>query len=444
MYFKGISFTAIIGLYLATVLASPVAQRQNTKYGELDYNNLFDGSLGTLPALWIVTQGALAGLNSTNSNHAVRRQNEETDTGRTDLEEGAVMGAFIGSLMTLPVKLKDDGLKKGLCDALTGGANAMASTVVSQESGKQIYRENTTSDDFEQGAVPGGFIGGPFGAIVGTTLSKTICDKWKKDEPGLPSNPGHEGVLDLLKSSLRILGDATCLLMSDMFERLGVNQARGMHFSQQVRNLLERVGIHGPANSVGHMTREMIRQTNALSNLYTADAAALAIAEKALAALATMSIAGSAALGIKPPPPSNIPMDPSLRSLQSITSHLSATMELAESLSATSAGALTLRSAVKSLHEQVTRQVADSRAVKNPVKENPEDESPKDEPPNKDSEDKNPTKEPTDEEPKDGEEIPPIIPPPPPPPEEEEKEENCYYIEFCIMLWICHDKLVCE
>jgi hypothetical protein len=54
------------------------------------------------------------------------------------------------------------------------GATTTASTVVDEKSGKEIYGENSTSDGFEQGAVPEGFIGGGFGAVNGTTLSKKL------------------------------------------------------------------------------------------------------------------------------------------------------------------------------------------------------------------------------------------------------------------------------
>ena len=47
----------------------------------------------------------------------------------------------------------------------------MAAAVVGQEAGKQIYRStNSTAPEFEEGLIPGTFIGSVVGTALGTQL----------------------------------------------------------------------------------------------------------------------------------------------------------------------------------------------------------------------------------------------------------------------------------
>ncbi|KAF9690550.1 hypothetical protein EKO04_011509 [Ascochyta lentis] len=421
MRFTTTHFFAVFGLHLASTLASPVARRETHQVADLDFNDMFDGSLGTLPAMWLVSQGALAAFKTANSTHVIQRQDEQ---GRTDLENGGVMAAFISSMLTLPVKLFDGGMANGLCEALSGGASSMGSAVVSQESGKEIYGGNSTDDDFEQGAVPGGFIGGSFGAVVGTTLSKTICDKLKNghdEKPKLPDRPGSDLLDELIKSPTRLMGDALCLATSELLEEIGVKLARRVHFAQQLRELLQLSELHGLARTVQHLTREMTRQMHALSDL-VADAVALTAAEAALASLALLAVESTAVLGIVKVVSLKVPSNPALENLQTITLHLSATFELVASLPETAALAQGLRSGVKALHDQVTRQVKEQNA-EDPDQEQPDDEHPE------------------DEENGDGPDNVGVPPPPPPPPEQEPpppppEEEECWWIEICFIVCV--------
>lgn len=120
MHLKTVHRFAIFGLRFFCTSASPVTRRGDHEYNDIDLNAVFDGTLGTLPALWLVSQGALAGFKSANSTHNIRRQEDQE---RTDLENGGVMAAFIATMLTLPVKMHDENPMHGFCEALLSGAS---------------------------------------------------------------------------------------------------------------------------------------------------------------------------------------------------------------------------------------------------------------------------------------------------------------------------------
>jgi hypothetical protein len=79
----------------------------------------------------------------------------------------------------------------------------MAGTVISQEAGKAIYPTNGTSaSEFEQGLIPGTFIGSIAQNSIGTALSKAIC---KGLVPGLEkmwTKPAEEAANALISKAL--------------------------------------------------------------------------------------------------------------------------------------------------------------------------------------------------------------------------------------------------
>lgn len=357
MHFKLILSFIVFGLHLVNTWASPLATRDEHETKHIDYNAMFDGSLGNLPAMWLVSQGALAGFKTANSTHILRRQEDQA---RTDLENGAVMAAFISQMLLLPVKIHDKNAVQGMCQALFAGATAMGAAVVGQESGEEVFNGNSTSDDdLAQGALPAGFIGGSFTAVIGTTLSKTICDRFesKSSKPELPTRPGLDALEDLVQLPGRILGDAACLAISNLASELGIDLARGLHFGQQLREILQVTEQIGLVDTVRHATTEMTRQVQSLSSLAKTPQN-LAPAKAALAALAALAAESTLLLGIEnSATPTQIPENTALESIETITSHMGATLDFTATLPETAALATNLRPGMESLARAVRLQV---------------------------------------------------------------------------------------
>lgn len=381
MRLNSIRSVAIYGLYLIGASASPVKRSDDDSDDEGKQNSetlfesasgvdshfykpesLFDGSLGTLPAIWLVSQGALAAFVSANSTHNVRRQE---DQGRTELENGGVMAAFVGLMLTFPVKVYDENVYHALCETILGGASGMGGTVVSQESGKAIYEGNSTSNDFEQGVVPGGFIGGAFNAVVGTTLSKTICKHLKNEEEkpdgpgGIPKRRSFDDLKDLVKTQ-GFLSDLPCMLIDSALSMTVPQLARRLHLGQQIRDLFRLAEQYGMHNTVQQLNMETIRQMRELANL-AADKFALGAAGSALASLALMAKETSFILGTDART-WDTPLYPDLGHLATIADHLSATIEFAATVPELAAIAQGMRPELQLLHEEVSKHMKKAEA----------------------------------------------------------------------------------
>lgn len=91
------------------VAASVSSTAQNYTF---NFNDMLDGSLGDMPAMWLVTHGALASLNSTKTSLAKRSEDLSAPAttsaapANRDKDDGAVLGAFIGASLTSPTKLR--------------------------------------------------------------------------------------------------------------------------------------------------------------------------------------------------------------------------------------------------------------------------------------------------------------------------------------------------
>ncbi|KAF3038660.1 hypothetical protein E8E12_006676 [Didymella heteroderae] len=273
---------------------------------------------------WLVTQGALAALNSTATIAAKRSETSPAPTttsaapANRDKDNGAVLAAFIGAALTGPIKLHDSSSKlKALCQTLVAGATGMAGAVVGQEAGKRIYGTNSTAPDFEEGLVPGAFIGGVVGTATGTSLSKALCDL------GVPG----------FKETMTDLDDITLEGIERTMDALGVEPARITQFSGQLQQALRFVHLHGPAEGVEQLTRTLTRESADLAN---ALAEGVPLSSPAISALAGFGSLNAAALGLPPVAPPPLVGIPALGQLPAITSQLSNVINFANTSPASS------------------------------------------------------------------------------------------------------------
>ena len=146
----------VLMCFLGATVGAPRTAAQDDS---IDYNALLDGSLGYMPAQWMVSQGLLAEMDAANSTGTTILQGTSTSTGtispssepsddnRDDKENGAVLGTLIGGLLVPQAfNIIDDGLAAGVCKSLINGAGAMAGLVVGQEAGKSLYPAGDEND----------------------------------------------------------------------------------------------------------------------------------------------------------------------------------------------------------------------------------------------------------------------------------------------------------
>jgi hypothetical protein len=328
MHAKHILPLAMFGLQAAASSAS------TTRDHTFSFNDMLDGSLGDMPAMWLVTHGALAALNNTTTTFAKRNETasapattSSAPTGRDDKENGAALAAFIGSALTFPIKLHESNSKmKALCQTLVASSTGMLGAVVGQEAGKSIYGENSTAPDFEEGLVPGAFIGGIVGTATGTQLSKTLCEL---------AVPGFKEFLDDLddlglKGAERIMAQSSLQVIDATLDTLGVERARITQFSGQLQQALRFVHLHGSAAGVERLTRALTRESAELANAF---AEGVPLSSPAISALAGFGSLNAAALGLPPvaPPPAMAGL-PGLGPLTAITAQLSHVIDFARTL----------------------------------------------------------------------------------------------------------------
>jgi hypothetical protein len=88
------------------------------------------------------------------------------------------MATFIsGMLVPAAFNVKDNGMAGVICQSLMTSAGSMAAAVIGQEAGKDIYGNNSTNSQFEQGVIPGSFIGSVIGNGAGHAVSRTLCKR---------------------------------------------------------------------------------------------------------------------------------------------------------------------------------------------------------------------------------------------------------------------------
>ncbi|CBX91398.1 hypothetical protein IAQ61_010753 [Plenodomus lingam] len=246
----------------------------------LDFNELLDGSLGNMPALFLVSQGALlevyaadppqgvalggdlatAATTSTATNSAAP-STQPADVPRTGKENGAVLGAFISTLLLPAVMNVVDGTAAGgICKSLVSGAGAMVGSVVGQEAGKNLYPNGTSleeASEFEQGVIPGTFIGGIAGSSVGTALSKTLCAKLVPDLAKVFDGLNPDAVTKMSRVLNRGLTDVLTSHLKD----LGVQPAKALNFAHQMGETLRLADTVGMPDAFDFLNRELVSNT---------------------------------------------------------------------------------------------------------------------------------------------------------------------------------------
>lgn len=201
----------------------------------------------------------------------------------------------------------------------------MAAAVVGQEAGERIYGTNSTAPDFEEGLVPGKFVGGIAGTATGTQLTRTLC------ELGVPGF--KELLADLddlgLEGVEHIMGQSYLQALDATLEALGVDPARIVKFSGQIQQGLRFIHLHGPAEGVEQLTRALTRESAELANAF---ADGMPLTSPAISALVGFGSLNGAALGLPPITPPPVTGAPALGQLSAVTSQLSNVIGFANSL----------------------------------------------------------------------------------------------------------------
>ncbi|KAF2023264.1 hypothetical protein EK21DRAFT_81324, partial [Setomelanomma holmii] len=249
---------------LALCSASPAPSTAASS--NIDFNALPDGSLGYLPADWLASQGMLLELNKTNAPVPASARSLDppaatpSAAGR-DKENGAVVGTFVSGMLTATsLNIKGNTAAQGLCMSLPTGAGTMAGTVITQEGAKNIYGENSTALDFEQGVVPGSFFGSIVGHGTGTALSRGLCKHvlsdfgkmWKGIHP------------DAMPKTYKTFHRALTEILGSHMRSIGVDSARAAKFADQMtetRRLMDRLK---PDDSLEFLDREILRVSSDL------------------------------------------------------------------------------------------------------------------------------------------------------------------------------------
>lgn len=328
----------------------------------VDINAILDGTLGDMPAMWLATHGALAALNHTTPSLVLRGETPSAPASASaapanrDKANGAVVGAFVGAALLAPIKIKDaepGGMLKGICQTLVAGGTGMAAAVVGQEAGKRIYGTNSSAPDFEEGLIPGAFIGGVVGSTVGTALAKSLCEI---GVPGFKEFLGDLNALDLDRIN-SMIDKGLPQILDAVLNDLGVDSARAARFSGQLQQSLHFVHLRGPADAVDYLTRELTRESSQLADALVSGSAGLA--SPAINAFAGFGAMSGAALGLPPIVPSIVAAASAISSLQSLTGQLASTVDFARTLSSTSGSTAQIQSAAHTLHDGLHQAASD-------------------------------------------------------------------------------------
>lgn len=302
--------TATLAVAASFAEVASSMSKQLTHGDSVDFNTLLDGSLGYMPALWLVSHGALLELYDNISSTAKTAQElavttgitisispQPSDTHRTSKESGAVLAGFIGGMLVPPIfNIIDSTIAGGLCKSLVNSAGAMASAVVGQEAGKTLYPEgkhNSTASGFEQGVIPGAFFGSIVGAGADTALSRTLCDRlvpgfektWKAATPGT------------VERISRVLNRGLREVLTEHSKGMNVDAARATQFASQLEETLRLADHVGIADALEHLNRELISQTAQLTK--AVGRGAKGVSTPALNNLARLSVQ-TLSLGILP------------------------------------------------------------------------------------------------------------------------------------------------
>jgi hypothetical protein len=189
-----------------------------------------------MPALWLASKGALFELHEANVPKsgpiaALSSDPAPSSDSRTEEENGIVTATFIsGMLIPAALQVKDNGAAKGLCNALVTSAGSMYGVVAAQEFGKNVYSNDSTNSQFEQGVIPGSFFGGILGNGIGQALSRSICKHLVPDFEnylkGLPA--------DAVGKASKVLDRGLEQVLATHLMDLGVTASRAIQISAQL------------------------------------------------------------------------------------------------------------------------------------------------------------------------------------------------------------------
>ncbi|KAL5118588.1 hypothetical protein ACEQ8H_003439 [Pleosporales sp. CAS-2024a] len=269
----------------------------------VDLNTLLDGSLGFFPSTWLASKAILLELHT---NNIQKRSIEDTISNRTDKENGAVMATFIsGMLWPAFFSIQDNGAAGGLCRALMMSAGSMTSALVGQEAAKNIYDNNSTSSQFEQGVIPGSFIGSVVGGGAGYALARTLCTRL------IPEfGPWLKGIEGPKAETARLLTRALPHILTKHLEDLGMDSARAIKFADQLTNTIRLADELTLADAYKFLEQQTVETASELAKVPQAPLDEMArlmeasmIALQQAAPSLPMSPPGMPPPDVVPPPP---------------------------------------------------------------------------------------------------------------------------------------------
>ncbi|EAT83099.2 hypothetical protein SNOG_09834 [Parastagonospora nodorum SN15] len=244
MYIKTLLTGFAIMAWLSLMNPTAATSTMSASSTSIDFNTLLDGSLGFFPSTWLVSKAALLELNNADvEKRALTAPSASTELpspepsslDRTPKENGAVMATFIsGMLVPAFFNVKDNGMAGGICRSLMTSAGSMTAAVIGQEAAKDIYGNNSTNSQFEQGVIPGSFIGSVIGNGAGHALSRTLCKRILPEfGPWLKSVDGPKA------TTAKLLTEALPQILTKQLEGLGVQPARALSFATELTDTIK-------------------------------------------------------------------------------------------------------------------------------------------------------------------------------------------------------------
>jgi hypothetical protein len=323
---------------------------------DIDYNALLDGSLGPLPSLWLVSQGTLFELSKTNETCArlVARNNSTNPTpdpeGREDKENGIATAVFIsGMLIPQAFAIKDSSPTTALCKSLMRSSAGMVGAVVGQEVAKDLYSNNSTSSEFEQGVIPGLFFGSVVGNGAGEALSRSICRHlvpdftkwWKAMHP------------DQVTRVAQTFNHSLQSLLTEHLQSLRVETSRAVQFASQLTETVRAGDMLHRVQAFERLQSDMVSVGTELSRGIARAVGnnASPPATPALDALVRISSQSLSFMGTpNTMPPFDLPQTP-LNPLKSFPNHMSHVNDWARKVPGAKKVASSLKEVVDGLRE---------------------------------------------------------------------------------------------
>jgi hypothetical protein len=312
-----------------------------------------------MPALWLASKGALFELHEANvpksgpiaalsSDPAPSSSAAPSSDGRTDEENGIVTATSIsGILIPAALQVKDNGAAKGLCTALVTSAGSMYGVVAAQEFGKNVYGNDSTNSQFEQGVIPGSFFGGLLGNGIGQALSRSICKHLVPDFEnylkGLPE--------DAVGKAAKVLDRGLEQVLATHLMDLGVTASRAIQFSAQLTETIRIADQFTPEDAFKYLEQQMVTTTAEIAK--GVKGAKGFGAKPALDQMVQLTTNTGLAFGLSVPPfPLSPPATPPM---VTITDHLSRFNDVAQSFPKARKVAVNLKKATDGLRDGIKK-----------------------------------------------------------------------------------------